>query len=217
MTDNALTWINLLKDIGIFGISAAIIKTLVDSSANRKLEKYKQTLTFSTKEFELKLNSSLEKYKSDISLHLNRQNKLHEKRLLVIDEMYKLLVTLDSAMREMTQFMKPIIEDAEKEEKERIARSQNAFSKYNNYFLFNKLYFNKETADLMETLRKEYFSASWDYFEPKRMQEFAGDQLSAEGKHNAHKIALDASKRIVNDIPKTLQALEAEFRKLLGV
>lgn len=217
MDETTQSWINLLKDIGIFGIAATAINLILNGSANRRLERYKQELGFKTKEYELSLNASMEKYKAEISLHLNQQNKLHEKRLLIIDEMYKKLVMLDSTMKQMTAFMKPIIEDAEKEEKERVQRAQDAFTDYNNYFLNNKLYFGKEVSALLEKLRTEYFSANWDYFEPKRLQAWTQGQSTPQGRVDAHKKAIAASQRIASEIPQTLSLLEDEFRKLLGV
>jgi len=214
---NTNSWFEVLKDIGIFSIAAAFIKSILDNSATRKVEKFKQRLEHASKEHELILNTNLEKYKSDFSLHINRQNKLHDKRLEIIDELYKKLVTLDSAMKEMTSFMKPIIEDAEKEENGRVQRAQTAFAEYNNYFLYHKLYFSKEVCVLLETIRREYFNANWDYFEPKRLAEFTNGKPSPDGYREAMKTAHLAAMRVTNDIPKTLEMLENEFRKLIGV
>ncbi len=211
------SWINLLRDIGVFGIAATAIKVVLDNSSTRKLEKYKQELSFSTKEYELSLNSNFEKYKSEITLFLNKQNKLHEKRLVIIDEIYVLLVNLHSAMKQMTAFMKPIIEDAQKEEDERVVQAQKAFADYNNYFLYHKLYFSKETCALLDNLRIEYYSANYDYFEPKRLEEWTRGNASPQGRKAAYEKAHAASDRIATEITATLNRLEDDFRKLLGV
>ena len=132
------TWLQLLRDIGVFSIATFFIQHFMNNSANRKmerykqelnfnarksqldldadLEKYKQELDFNTRTNQLALDSNLENYKSEISLLLHKQTVLHEKRSVVIDEMYKHVVTLQSAMLQMTSFMKPVYEDAEKEE-----------------------------------------------------------------------------------------------------
>lgn len=211
-----MTWINLLRDLGVFTIVAYIIQRIIDNSSNRKLEKYKQELDFTIRGYQLTLDRDLVRYKSDLNLHLSRQTSLHEKRLTIIDEMYKKLVQLDSTMRAMTG-IHVVVEDGEKEQQERVNKAQEAFADYNNYFLFHKLYFNKATSELLESIRKEYFSANWDFFELKRMQSFTGGQLSKEGFKESYTKVQDASKRIREDIPKTLEILEDEFRKLLGV
>ncbi|WP_207516106.1 hypothetical protein [Longitalea luteola] len=211
-----MTWFDLLRDIGFFGIAAFIIQRIIEHSSTKNLEKYKQELDFTIRGYQLTLDTDLERYKSELNLHLSRQTSLHEKRLGIIDEMYKKLVHLDSSMRELTkpQF---VIEDAEKEQQERVQKSQEAFIEYNNYFLLNRLYFNKEVSGLLENITKEYISANMDFFELRRLQSFMRGQLSQEQFENAGRKVQDASKRITEDIPQILRTLEEEFRKLLGV
>ncbi|MGN6399735.1 MAG: hypothetical protein ACTHMD_04740 [Flavisolibacter sp.] len=211
-----MTWIELLRDVGLFSIAAFIIQKIIENSSTKSLEKYKQELDFTIRSYQLTLDTDLERYKSELNLHLTRQSTLHEKRLTIIDEMYKKLVNLDSGMRAMTG-MHLVYEDAEKENEERVNTAQKAFAGYNNYFLYNKLYFNKAISDLLENIRKEYFSANFDFFEPKRLHSFTGGQPSREGYRAAVETSQAASKRIREDIPKILEQLEEEFRNLLGV
>jgi len=211
-----MTWIELARDIGVFGIVAYIIQRIIDNSSNRNLEKYKQELNLTIRNYQLTLDSDLERYKSELNLHLGKQTSLHEKRLKIIDKMYKKLVHLDSAMRAMTS-IQIVIEDAEQENHERVISAQKAFADYSNYFLFQQLYFNKASCDLLENIRKEYFSANWDLFDLKRIQSFTGAHLSEKSYNNPIEKVQNASQRIQNDIPKTLETLREDFRKLLGV
>lgn len=211
-----MTWIEVLRDIGVFGIAAFIIQRIIEHSSTKNIEKYKQELDFTIRSYQLTLDTDMERYKSELNLHLTRQTTLHDKRLTIIDEMYKKLVALDSGMRAMTG-MHLVYDDAEKENKERVDAAQKAFADYNNYFLYNKLYFNKAISDLLENIRKEYFSANFDFFEPKRLSSFTGGQPSPQGYRAAVETSQAAAKRIKDDIPKILEQLEAEFRKLLGV
>lgn len=211
-----MTWFEVCRDIGVFGLAAFIIQHIIEHSSTKNLEKYKQELDFTIRSYQLTLDTDLERYKSHLNLHLTRQTTLHDKRLTIIDEMYKKLVTLDSGMRAMTG-MHLVYENAEKENQERIDAAQKAFADYNNYFLYNKLYFNKQISELLENIRKEYYSANFDFFEPKRLQSFTGGKPSPEGYKKAVETSQAASKRIQNDIPKILEQLEEEFRKLLGV
>ena len=211
-----MTWFEVCRDIGVFGIAAFIIQRIIEHASTKKLEKYKQELDFTIRNYQLTLDTDLERYKSELNLHLTRQTTLHDKRLNIIDEMYKKLVTLDSGMRAMTG-MQLVFEDAEKENQERVTTAQTAFVEYNNYFLYHKLYFNKTISELLENIRKEYQSANFDYFEPKRIQSFTGGRPSSEGYRLAVETSQRASKRIQDDIPKILEQLEEQFRKLLGV
>jgi hypothetical protein len=211
-----MTWFEVLRDIGVFGIAAFIIQRIIEHSSTKNLEKYKQELDFTIRGYQLTLDTDLERYKSELNLHLSQQTSLHDKRLGIIDDMYKKLVQLDSSMRELT---KPhlVIKDAEKEQQERVQKSQEAFIEYNNYFLFNRLYFNEKVSGLLDNIAKEYISANMDFFELQRVQSFMRGQLSQEQFEKAGRKVQDASKRITEDIPQILRTLEEEFRKLLGV
>lgn len=211
------SWINVLKDLGIFSIAAFFIQRIINSSADRKLERYKQELDLQSRQYQSILDLSVEKFKGEIAIHSSQQNSLHERHLTIIHEMYMHLVELDSAMRNMTALIKPVYNDAEKEDQERIDRAQNAFKKYNNFFLFHKLYFKKDVCHLLEKIRKDYFSANWDYFEPKRLASFTGGKPTQEGYKDAVRIANEASRKVTDEIPKTLDLLEIEFKKILGV
>lgn len=211
-----MTWFEVCRDIGVFGIAAFIIQRIIEHSSTKNLEKYKQELDFKIRSYQLTLDRDLEKYKSNLNLHLSLQTTLHDKRLTIIDEMYKMLVTLDSGMRNMTG-MHFVYEDAEKENQERVDIAQKAFTEYNNYFLYNKLYFNKDISDLLENVRKEYYSANLDFFEPNRLKSFTGGRPTPEGYKKAVETSQAASQRIRNDIPRILEQLEEQFRKLLGV
>lgn len=212
-----LSWLNLLKDVGIFSIASFFIQRMINGSADRKLEKYKHELDIATRLHQSTLDSSLERFKGEIALHLTKQTSLHERHLKIIDKMYKKLVELDSAMRDMTATMKFVFEDFEKEDAKRIERSQNAFNEYVNYFLLNKLYFTEDVCILLEKIATDYRSANWDYFEPQRLSTFTGGKPSADGYKEAVRIARGASEKVATEIPKTLKLLEIEFKRLLGI
>lgn len=211
-----MTWFDVLRDVGVFGIAAFVIQRIMEDSSNRNLEKYKQELDIIIRGYQLTLDSDLERYKSDLSLHLTRQTTLHDKRLGIIDEMYKKLVVLDSCMLSMTG-IHLVIEDGEAENRERIDRAQEAFVEFNNYFLYNKLYFSNSVSELLEKVRSEYRSANQDFFGPNRLLSFTGGQPSPEAYRLAVEVSQAASERIRNEIPIILELLENEFRKLLGV
>jgi hypothetical protein len=209
--------INSLKDIGVFAIASFFIQRIIINASNKRLEEHKQQLGFTTKSYQLTLDSDLEKFKSELRLQASKQTSLHYKRLMIIDQIYVKLVDLDSAMQEMTREAHLVNEDAEKEELERVKKAQEAFSAFNNYFLYHQLYFDKATSTLLDTVRKEYYSANFDYFEPKRLRNFTGGRPSPDGLREAIDRSHNAGNRVRNEIPKILEKLEDEFRTLLGV
>jgi len=205
-----MTWINLLRDLGVFSIIAYAIQRIIDNSSSRKLETYKQELDFTIRSYQLTLDTDLERYKSEASLHFNKQTTLHERRLTII-------VELDLSMRAMSSIVQFVVEDAKKEDEERVNTAQKAFHDFEMYLLLNKLYFNDSTVSLLENVRTEYRSANWDYFEPRRMESISGGELTKEERRDSWKKMINASKRISEDIPNIISPLKIEFQKLLGV
>ncbi|RYE44969.1 MAG: hypothetical protein EOP48_22330 [Sphingobacteriales bacterium] len=70
---------------------------------------------------------------------------------------------------------------------------------------------------MLEAIRKDYFSANFDFFSPQRLSNFTGGQPSPQGYEKALSDSKAAIAKIQNDIPRTLKQLEEEFRKILGV
>ncbi len=118
-------------------------------------------------------------------------------------------------MRSMTRTMIPIFEDAEKEEEERVNLTRKAYAEFNDFVLFNRIYFSKHLADKLEMIVKEYWSAQWDWFEPKRLQSM-GVPIRETYKETMEKVRA-ASKKVQEEIPKIVVELEDEFRKILNV
>lgn len=213
-----MNWLEIGRDLGIFSIAAFFIERIIGNSFSQKLEKYKQELDFTIRSYQLTIDSDLERYKSELNLTLTRQTVLHEKRLKIIEDMYKLIVNLDSAMQNMTGITLVYDnEDGETKFQAKVDTAQTSFADYNNYYMLNKLYFDKTISSLLDNIRKEYFSANFDFFEPKRLKSFTGGKPSPESFKNALETSQNAIKRIQKDIPKTLEQLDEHFRKLLGV
>lgn len=159
-----MTLIELGHDLGIFTIGGIFIKQIIESSSNKKLEKFKQELDFTNKSYQLTLDTELERYKSEISIQFNKKSLLHESCLKIIDEMYKKIILLDSAMRELTSPVRYVGDTSEEKEQKRTEKAAEAYYDFNNYYYLNKLYFQSSTCDLLDNLRKEYWNANWDYF-----------------------------------------------------
>jgi hypothetical protein len=202
MPDNVFV---IIKDIGIFTIGAFFIQKIIERSASKSIEAYKS-----------QLGLELERFKNEMNFQFKRQSVLHEKRLNIIDETYKKIVALDSAMRSMTS-AHVVREDAEKEHKQRVETAFAAFDEYNKFYSLNKLYFSKHVESLLARISKEYYSAYYDFFTPDRLRAFTGGNPSAHGYEIALEKAQSAINHIQKEIPMILDEVASEFRQILGV
>ena len=103
----------------------------------QNLEIHKSFLERENKNFQHSLDTKLNEFNV-------RFSKLHEERATVIKELYERLVKLHSATVAITRQIQPIIEDADKEEKQRLLSVNTTLIEFQKYYLVNKIYFNKD-------------------------------------------------------------------------
>ena len=175
---------------------------------NLNLENHKSLLDQQNKNFQHSLDTKLNEFNV-------RFSKLHEERANVIKQLYELLVKLHSATVSLTRRIHPIIEDAELEEKQRLENVNNALNEFNKYYLVNKIYFEKDLADRLDKISNEYWSKNWDYATILRM--FRANQVSNEFYQKMVEDSQKITDAVDTDFTKSLDELENEFRKILGV
>lgn len=174
----------------------------------QNLEIHKSLLEKENKDFQHSLDTKLNEFNV-------RFSKLHEERATVIKKLYELLVKLHSATVALTRQIHPIIEDADKEEKQRLLTVNSTLNEFQKFYLVNKIYFDKELADRLDKISNEYWNTNWDYAKNIRMLR--------EGHHTPEffKKMIEDSRKITeavdSDFTKSLEELENEFRKILGV
>jgi hypothetical protein len=184
----------------------------------QELQLHKQRLEQENNFLKLDIDKNLESYKNRLEiLKLEYQvqfSKLHEKRSVVIENLYQKLVRLNYAMLRLTAGMKPVIKDAEKEEEQRLIEANDLFFEFQNYYSENKIYFQPDTCEILEKLKTHYWNSAWDYMEISRMKSFGVDGIDLK---ESFKKAKEAGACVREEVPKVLFLLESEFRLMLGV
>jgi hypothetical protein len=181
--------IDLLSNVGIFGIGAYFIQKQIDKSSEKRLEEFKSTL----------------------GLILNNEKALHNKRLLIIEDLYERLVELDFCLKKITSPLKQASEDEEKQ----LQETSGAFQKFHLYFEKNKIYFGKRTCDKIHKIRDAIHNAIWDFNQPRMVKEHQIKET--ETVKQAYLDLKNAYKAIRDEIPKLREELETEFRQILNV
>jgi hypothetical protein len=210
----------------IFGFIVFLLQKAVSNRSDRALADFKgdidrQLLSYKNLYdqellgYKISFDKELEEHKSQLKNFTDKVLSLHTERIKIIRELYEKLVRLDSAMRSMTRTMIPIYQDAEKEEQARVDATREAYAEFNNFVLYNRIYFSKELAGKLESIVKEYWSAQWDWFEPKRFQSM-GIPIKETYKSTMDKVRA-ASQKVQDEIPKIIIEIEDEFRKILNV
>lgn len=182
----------LLSQLGLFGIASYWIQKQVDKASQKRLEEFKSTLNLLNTKF----------------------TKLHEKRFIVIEQMYSRVVDLQIAMLKLTNPVKITI-DHEAEMEKLIIDSNECFQNFSSFFEKNKIYFNDITCGLMEEILKTVHEAIWDFNEHRMYKQLEVDdkQIIKEARQNMIK----AYNSMKDELPKLRQNLEKDFRQILNV
>ncbi|WP_203257660.1 hypothetical protein [Hyunsoonleella ulvae] len=181
---------------------------LKKTELNQELESHKNKLAQQNKDFQHSLDLKLNEFNIQFS-------KLHQDRAEVVKDLYYKIIELQSAMTIFTRRIHPIVEDAEKEKQERIERVNKGLSNFVNFYMPNRIYFDKELAEKLDKLSNEYRSKGWDYAYMSRYLSESGmtKELYEEYSNKTKEI----SELVKDEFPKVISELEDEFRMLLGV
>ena len=209
---------NWLKSLGAEFAKLATIKDLTEIQENIKSE-----LNIKLEEHKIKLNENLalkiEPIKSELSknniTHQIQFSYLHQERSKVIVDLYKKLVELQSAMIDWTSFLHLIQEDAEKEAKERTDRANEAFTEFRNFYIPNKLFFQKTFCETLDKITEDYWSKAWDY--GYKEGQIKSGTVSADFYRNYSTEMSAIRDEIKREIPKKITEIEDKFREMLNV
>jgi len=158
------------------------------------------------------LDKDLEKFKGQLQLaateHEIRFSRLHEKRAEVIAELYKLLV---QATWEAESFTSPMEWVGEPDKKEKYITAMNAIVEYFRFFDQHRIYISPNLCNKLEEFAQKLRTPVIQFGVWVR-HDYLTDQ-AAQNKNDAWDTAWDSVK---NDVPQLREAVEQEFRMLLG-
>jgi len=197
-----MKWVELLQNLGIFGIITTAISYLFNNIINKKFEAYKKDL-----------ESDLESHKSELSLFNARDSKVFTKRITVIEELYHKLVILDSSMKILTARIHDVYDDVKKEQVGRAQNAHTAIYEFSNFFYLNKLYFSKSTCENIEKIATVYKEANWKYHEKDRLALMGANLAFEEIKKNYDQ----AYVKVNSECELIKRELEKEFRGIYQI
>ena len=181
---------------------------LKKAELNQDLENHKKELEQQNKDFQHSLDLKLNEFNI-------RFSKLHQDRAEVIKELYHKVIDLQSGMTVFTRRIHPIIEDADKENEERIERVNKGFDEFINFYLPNKIYFDRKLAEKLDFLAQQYSDKSWNFgYLSNRIR---NENIPAEVYKDFSEEMKEISNFVADEFPKVIEELEDEFRSLLGV
>lgn len=189
--------IQSLANVFIFGLAAYYIQNLINKSATNQINQYKS-----------ELDTKLAEHKSNLERMTFKYSKFHEKRLDVLSNLYSNLAELHIYAQELTAVIKPIKEDYDKEELERMHKAFQAFIDVKLLYEKNKIYLNEKTSLLFRELIDEYY-------ENFHKHNYA-QKASKEGDF-VHTLIKEIQVSMQKKIPIMLRSLEEEIKGLISI
>lgn len=211
-----MDWNNILKDIGfvtiVSGLITWLIKSLGESYLSKNQKNYEQKLQNESENFKLSLNQTFEKYKSELQFLSEKANKLHDKRIDRIEELYYLLNDFHNDMQVLVSWK--IVtgmtkEEIQQQEFDNVKKAESSGNKFLQYYTRHKLYFSIETCKLIDEIIRLLRESHTDF-----SFKFIFGAISAEMEYENVK---KATEQIRVKVPEIKIKLEENFRKIIGV
>ncbi len=200
-----MNWESILKEIGVVGVLAGLLTWLIKQLGQNFIDK-------NLKAYEKKLDHQSELFKQELSFLSQKANRLHDKRIERIEEIYALLTDFHNDMQQLISWK--IVtgmakEEIEQQEIDNVNKANESGTKFLAYYTRNKLYFNDETCKLIEDIIKHLKGSHTDF-----TFKYIFQNIPAEMHYENVK---NATEKIRETVPAIKVQLEANFRKIIGV
>jgi hypothetical protein len=208
MTDIQTILTSLFASLGLNGILIAIfqkyISTRLDHKYARKLEEHKARLKYES-------DTEIERLKSALQIAAAERNVRHswvfEETAKTIATTYSKLLAMKEAADEYTSLMEPTGQMRQ----ERAEKYKELTQDFLKYYLPNKIYIPKDTAEKIRIFHNTLHAGVLRY--SMAMAE-SGSQYRNPDTYG--KLFTDFFK-ISDEVPKLLEALEDDFQKIFGI
>ena len=200
----------------VFGVAAYFIKSFITESSAKSIEQYKNELAMLMENHKLIINNELEKHKSELTINVNKQGKLYEKRVIIVDTMHEKLV----AFKEKTAQLIRTRDEKENIEVEEMKAWRQSYDDFHKYLVLNKHFFKKALCQLFEDVIKIYSSFVHDFFYHHTlnfMNNIGGGGILSDEEKAYGLAVVERIKEKAVDVDALLEKLEDEFRILYGV
>ncbi|MGF9853125.1 hypothetical protein ABHN09_16375 [Bacillus paramobilis] len=221
--DEGLRW---MGSLGVFtlgtatvtGIAGYLFKTVFSHVLSKQSEEHKALLNQQTQNYKSILDQQTEYYKAELQKMNNKHqitfSKLHIDRAETIKDLYVKLVHLHERSLALLGSKGRISHSIDRsidsvEMRELVLKARQVYLDFIAYYRPNEIYFSEDICKLFENIivHMEMILTMLLGYNQELIEEMEG------WKEEEKKIA----GRILNEIPKLKNALELEFRKLLGV
>jgi hypothetical protein len=196
-----------------FGGSAVLLtalgflaRSVINHYLSKDIEMFKSQLKASADLAQAELKSSLKLIATE---HEIRFKSLHEKRALVLGELY---AQMAEAVKLTRSFVSPLELIGEKSKQEQYRETMQKILDFYWYFDKHRIYLAQNQCDLIDAFVEKLREPSIDFSSYLDVPEFDKEIMKEK-----RKVWREAWKSVEEKVPSARKALEDEFRQILGV
>jgi len=195
----------LLKSIGVFAAGSTILITALGFIARSAFLHF---LSHDLETHKAKLTADnalvLERFKAELHATAFKYERLHEERLRIFAELYRLLADADKAYRD---FLRPIQVGGRQEHRQAMLDGLKKAQDFLSYFEGKRIYFDINLCALIDALEVAF----------RRALVMLGPLLASDNDKPIGKAWPDAWKEFMDTVPPLRREIETRARELLGV
>lgn len=188
----------------LFAVVGWLSRSIISQLLSKDIEAFKSKLQYDSQLELTKFKSELERSAFE---HQVRFSQLHEKRADIIADLFGVIVDLHSSVDNFILFLPAATAD---DSDKNLKSLHNAVDKFKLTFEKNRIYFNKETCELIDSFNESM---------SKPVSELVM-HIDISGYQNwdvLGKVWMAAQEKLYAEIEDIKEELEMEFRQLLGV
>ena len=195
--------------LAIFLISSGLITWLIQSLGkyfiDKRFKSFENELEKKIIERQHKLENITLEFKHQIQLTEKKKELVIHERFNTYTEVYQLLFDLTSKLKTLTAFLKPVIEDFEKEEYSRIKEVAESYNKIRTLFSSKEYFFDKNTSKMINEVINKSFDILFEHDYSFKYKDF-------------NKETRERSVKLIDKvIPDLLDNIRSEFKVILSI
>ena len=213
-----MTIIEYAQGMGFFAVIVAaitwLLKSLGNNAINKNFKKYELNLESEIdsklKDAQLELDKSLERHKTELQIEHSKQFKLQERRLLLIEELYEKLTTLQIYFLGLKQDASYNSGKLSENNSQIIAEFMDALYDFGPFFEKKKIYFSAKLSEQLHKITAEIAKDAFVIFYRTKGESFKLNLPFMEQ-------LLQSQSILEQGIDSAIKEAEKEFRSIIGV
>lgn len=212
-----MEWSCILVSLGGMAVIACLLFKAFFSKLGNNLADLatKEDLTKVEENVKHQFNTDIQNLKSRLERNNFVYQKIYEKKLDLLVELYQKLLFLYGYFCDWTAKIKPLPKDADIDiiETEQYQKVTDAMYEFKDFFLLNKIFFETELNQTIDHLFRDLWNKHFDYgYKSARVKD---EHMDKDVRISFYKDLVAISDNIRDELPSKIEEIEGKIRNIL--